>query len=160
MTSSNLGDRTRHIACLLLAAATAIAHSRRNTTMKQSQIANLSFVLVTAMTLLMVPVVSAQADEKPCDAAAKSRYKLEFSGKDSYVVIPELRYDGSHPITLEAHVTPMPRDDKPARSCVLATWSFRGSQSTTSRRPGCFMSTTAERLTAGMRRQGRRTSRN
>jgi formylglycine-generating enzyme required for sulfatase activity/serine/threonine protein kinase len=33
-------------------------------------------------------------------------YALEFNGKDSYVDLPTLRYDGSHPITLEATIVP------------------------------------------------------
>lgn len=31
---------------------------------------------------------------------------LEFDGRTQYVTIPSIRYDGSHPITLEAFVTP------------------------------------------------------
>ena len=38
-------------------------------------------------------------DEPPAHA-------LEFDGRTQYVTIPSIRYDGSHPITLEAFVTP------------------------------------------------------
>jgi hypothetical protein len=33
-------------------------------------------------------------------------HALEFDGRTQYVTIPTIRYDGSHPITLEAFVTP------------------------------------------------------
>nr|MBC8357152.1 DUF1583 domain-containing protein [Planctomycetota bacterium] len=33
-------------------------------------------------------------------------HALEFDGRTQYVTIPSIRYDGSHPITLEAFVTP------------------------------------------------------
>ena len=36
-------------------------------------------------------------------------YALEFNGQDSYVDLPTLRYDGSHPITLEATIVPSQR---------------------------------------------------
>jgi hypothetical protein len=39
------------------------------------------------------------ADDPPAHA-------LEFDGRTQYVTIPSIRYDGSHPITLEAFVTP------------------------------------------------------
>jgi hypothetical protein len=35
-------------------------------------------------------------------------FALEFNGQDSYVDLPTLRYDGSHPITLEATIVPYP----------------------------------------------------
>lgn len=57
---------------------------------------------------------------------SKRSYKLEFSGKDSCVVIPKLRYDGSHPMTLEALVMPVARDDNPARSCVVGNVELSG----------------------------------
>ena len=31
---------------------------------------------------------------------------LQFDGRSQYVSIPSIRYDGSHPITLEAYITP------------------------------------------------------
>src|SRR5262249_20655889 len=39
-------------------------------------------------------------------------FALEFNGKDSYVDLPTLRYDGSHPITLEATTTPHPLETR------------------------------------------------
>jgi Tol biopolymer transport system component len=36
--------------------------------------------------------------------ATQGGFALEFNGKDSYVDLPTLRYDGSHPITIEATV--------------------------------------------------------
>jgi hypothetical protein len=33
-------------------------------------------------------------------------FALEFNGKDSYVDLPTLKYDGSHPITIEATIIP------------------------------------------------------
>ena len=56
----------------------------------------------------------------------KGLYKLQFSGKDSYVRIPRLRYDGSHPITLEANVTPHALDGNPRRSSVLGNVELSG----------------------------------
>jgi len=38
--------------------------------------------------------------------SSRGNFALEFNAKDSYVDIPTLRYDGSHPITLEATITP------------------------------------------------------
>ena len=38
--------------------------------------------------------------------AGRDNYALDFDGKSSYVDIPTLTYDGTHPITLEATVTP------------------------------------------------------
>jgi len=43
--------------------------------------------------------------ENPKSAATGS-YALEFNGKDSYVDLPTVRYDGSHPITLETTIVP------------------------------------------------------
>ena len=38
----------------------------------------------------------------PTPAATGGRFALHFNGKDSGVEVPSLRYDGSHPITIEA----------------------------------------------------------
>lgn len=40
-------------------------------------------------------------------AASGPGFALEFNGKDSYVDLPTLRYDGAHPITLEATIVPV-----------------------------------------------------
>jgi Concanavalin A-like lectin/glucanases superfamily len=80
-----------------------------------------SSVPFAAIALLIVPIRTAGGAEE-----SKGSYKLEFSGNDSCVVIPRLRYDGSHPITLEALVTPMARDDDPPRSCVLGNVELSG----------------------------------
>ena len=37
-------------------------------------------------------------------SAPTAGFALEFNGQDSYVDLPTLRYDGSHPITLEATI--------------------------------------------------------
>src|SRR5262245_15743550 len=37
-------------------------------------------------------------------SAPSAGFALEFNGKDSYVDLPTLRYDGSHPLTLEATI--------------------------------------------------------
>ncbi|MDB5385871.1 MAG: pknB 25 [Planctomycetaceae bacterium] len=57
---------------------------------------------------------------------SKKEFKLEFDGKENYVVIPKLRYNGTTPITLEALVTPFQRDVEPARSCILGNVELSG----------------------------------
>ena len=50
---------------------------------------------------------------EPLPDAAESgsaNHALEFDGKTSYVQMPTLKFDGSHPITLEAYVTPRRAD--------------------------------------------------
>jgi serine/threonine protein kinase len=44
-------------------------------------------------------------------------FALEFNGKDSYVDLPTLRYDGSHPITIEAWIKP---HQNAQTSCVFS----------------------------------------
>ena len=44
-------------------------------------------------------------------AGRTTDFALEFNGKDSYVDLPTLRYDGSHPITLEATIVPFQTND-------------------------------------------------
>lgn len=75
---------------------------------------------------IFVSLLAVNAADEPREAASKHSYKLEFGGKDSCVIIPKLRYDGSHPITLEALVTPMARDDNPTRSCVVGNVELSG----------------------------------
>jgi hypothetical protein len=98
-------------------------------------------LFAAVLSIALVAAVAAVADEEPGtvaataqarfaaelpEVAAKGSYKLEFSGDDSYVVIPKLRYDGTHPITLEALVTPFARDQEPPRSCVLGNVELSG----------------------------------
>jgi Concanavalin A-like lectin/glucanases superfamily len=82
-----------------------------------------SIAFVSVGALLGLAVCGAQESREP---TAKGSYQLEFSGQDSCVIIPKLRYDGSHPITLEALVTPTSRDDNPSRCCVLGNVELSG----------------------------------
>ncbi len=48
---------------------------------------------------------SRNRDQNPPNRLNRRSYMLQFSGRDeTHMVIPKLRYDGSHPITLEATV--------------------------------------------------------
>ncbi|HEY4261169.1 MAG TPA: LamG-like jellyroll fold domain-containing protein [Schlesneria sp.] len=86
--------------------------------------------------LLFVAILSSQIafgallrTDSKCFAeepGAKGSFELEFNGADSYVAIPKLRYDGSTPLTLEAFVTPFPRNPQPRRSCVLGNVELSG----------------------------------
>jgi len=44
---------------------------------------------------------------KPPEPAPAEGYALSLNGRNNFVMIPSLRYDGSHPITMEAYVTPV-----------------------------------------------------
>jgi hypothetical protein len=81
-------------------------------------------LLSCALIVASLPVCGT-ADE-PSDAANQRSYSLEFSGNGSCVIIPKLRYDGSHPLTLEAFATPVGRDDNPPRTCVLGNVELSG----------------------------------
>lgn len=85
---------------------------------------------------LSVPAVAADpaAPKKQTEAEPQRGFQLEFGGKD-YVVISNFRYDGRHPITLEAYVTPFEQAPNMPRSSVVANLQvggvgihFRGSQ--------------------------------
>src|SRR6185312_9496711 len=56
----------------------------------------------------------------------KDAYKLAFNGESACVVIPKFRYDGSHPITLEALVIPYASDPEPVRGCVMGNVQHSG----------------------------------
>ena len=76
--------------------------------------------------VLLMFLSAAQADEQGSGKAkSPPGYSLEFSGAD-YVLIPELQYDGSQPITVEAIVTPMPPDPNSVRSAVVANIQLSG----------------------------------
>jgi formylglycine-generating enzyme required for sulfatase activity/Leucine-rich repeat (LRR) protein len=49
-------------------------------------------------------------------------YALRFNGKDAAVEVPSLRYDGSHPITIEAWVRPNGVPEKRVNAHVIAGW--------------------------------------
>lgn len=85
--------------------------------------ANVSLVLCA---LLVASLPDCGTADETSDAAKERSFSLEFSGKGSCVTIPELRYDGSHPITLEALVIPHRRDDSPPRTCVLGNVELSG----------------------------------
>lgn len=53
-------------------------------------------------------------------------YKLVFSGVDDCVIIPTLRYDGSHPLTIEATVAPFPIDQEPIRAAIIGNVELSG----------------------------------
>jgi hypothetical protein len=76
---------------------------------------------------LLTSLSVGHADDGAGDAKAKpgEGYALEFAG-EQYVEIPKLRYDGSHPITLEATVTPQMQDPKSPRSAVVANLELAG----------------------------------
>jgi serine/threonine protein kinase/WD40 repeat protein/formylglycine-generating enzyme required for sulfatase activity len=45
-------------------------------------------------------------------SGASGNFQLSFDGVDDYVEIPSLKYDGSHPLTIEAYVKPRePKDE-------------------------------------------------
>lgn len=67
----------------------------------------------------------AKCEDKPKAAAAPKKSSLEFKGKGQ-VIIPKLRYDGDHPITLEAWVKPEARDDNYVRASVVANLQLAG----------------------------------
>ena len=73
-----------------------------------------------------VPVVLAE-EEKPkvvvADVPSDEDYALEFDGKTSDVEVPTLRYDGTHPITVEALVTPFSNGSYPI---VCSDWGAWG----------------------------------
>lgn len=82
---------------------------------------------VAGIVLLIAPATIsaiAVAQEKPATEETNASYMLEFSG-DDYVLIPKLRYDGTHPITLEAWVTAH-RPNRGARSCVIGNVQHSG----------------------------------
>ena len=57
-------------------------------------------------------------------------YALSFDGKDDYVEIPSLKYDGSYPLTIELTVTPQFSLEKPPNSrwgrtpSLVGDWGF------------------------------------
>lgn len=55
----------------------------------------------------------------------RADYALSFDGDDDCVAIPSLRYDGSHPITVEATVTPVSSnpDNQPGIPHMTRHWS-------------------------------------
>jgi len=57
----------------------------------------------------------------PADAPV--RYALVFDGHDSYVTVPSFRYDGSHPITVEAIAS---HDMEDGEAGVVADTEFAG----------------------------------
>ncbi len=78
-----------------------------------------------ALLLLLYSGPSARtADQRP-KAKNSKNFSLEFSG-EGYMLIPKLRYDGSHPITLEALVKPYDRDDEFIRASVVANLDLSG----------------------------------
>ena len=81
--------------------------------------------LIVFAWLTFIAVAAAEADEQKAAAKRSEGYSLEFSGEQD-VLIPKLRYDGSHPITLEAIVTPQPQDPKSVRSAVVANLQLAG----------------------------------
>lgn len=76
--------------------------------------------ILGAIVMLLSSIGSAEEPENN----AGSGYRLEFSGKE-HVVIPKLRYDGSHPLTLEAIVTPTFSNPR-SRSAVVANLQLSG----------------------------------
>lgn len=69
--------------------------------------------------------LAGQAEEPKPYAPMPGKQSLEFKGKGQ-VIIPKLRYDGSHPITLEAWAKPYPRDKEVVRSSVVANLQLAG----------------------------------
>jgi serine/threonine protein kinase len=51
-------------------------------------------------------------------AKEPARHALKFDGQDDYVVIPTLKYDGSHPLTIEFIAQPSGKDDRMQRFVV------------------------------------------
>lgn len=79
------------------------------------------------MLLIFLPVhftlLPVQGEVNSKAEAGKS--SLEFQGKGQ-VIIPKLRYDGDHPITLEAWAKPEARDDNYIRASVVANLQLAG----------------------------------
>lgn len=69
--------------------------------------------------------LAGQAEEPKPYAPQTGKHSLEFKGKGQ-VIIPKLRYDGSHPITLEAWAMPYLRDKEVVRSSVVANLQLAG----------------------------------
>ena len=76
-------------------------------------------LLVCTLLLVYLADSSARCEDNSKKSEAPKKYSLEFMG-EAQVIIPKLRYDGSHPITLEARVKPYSRDDDFVRSSVVA----------------------------------------
>ena len=82
-------------------------------------------LLVCTLLLVYLANSSARCEDNSKKSEAPKKYSLEFMG-EAQVIIPKLRYDGSHPITLEARVKPYSRDDDFVRSSVVANLQLAG----------------------------------
>jgi formylglycine-generating enzyme required for sulfatase activity len=60
----------------------------------------------TYVTVYGFRVVRTSSAPFPIPKSNPTDFALEFNGKDSYVDLPTLKYDGSHPITIEAAIVP------------------------------------------------------
>lgn len=80
----------------------------------------LKFLIFLPVHFTLLPV---QGEDSSQPVAGQS--SLEFQGKGQ-VIIPKLRYDGDHPITLEAWAKPEARDDKYIRASVVANLQLAG----------------------------------
>lgn len=83
--------------------------------------------LLLAYTLLLVHLANSPAngEDKSEKAEAAQKSSLEFNGK-SQVIIPKLRYDGDHPITLEAWVKPTAQNENYIRASIVANLQLSG----------------------------------
>lgn len=80
-----------------------------------------------AIVLLSVHLFTsnARSDEPGDNADSGANFALEFDGGEC-VVVPQLTYDGRHPITLEAIARPYHRTDEYTRSTVVGNLQLSG----------------------------------
>jgi len=82
-------------------------------------------LLMSALMLSHFADSTAICEDQFKKAEAPTKSSLEFKGKGQ-VIIPKLRYNGRHPITLEAWVKPEARDDNNIRASVVANLQLAG----------------------------------
>ncbi|OAI57718.1 hypothetical protein AYO47_01620 [Planctomyces sp. SCGC AG-212-M04] len=58
------------------------------------------------------------ASGEPSAPSALANFALEFNGNSDYVALPDLTYDGSHPLTIECWATPMGKDSHMQRFLI------------------------------------------
>lgn len=73
-----------------------------------------------------VSITEIRAEDKNANKRKATGNRLEFSGDHDHVLIPGLRYDGKHPLTLEAVVIPYKRDPEPTRACIVGNLQLSG----------------------------------
>jgi len=67
-----------------------------------------------------------RAEDKQTQSKKADGYRLEFFGDIDHVLIPDLRYKGDHPLTIEAQVIPYKREPEPIRACIVGNLQLSG----------------------------------